>query len=190
MSKYRSRNHMLLLYPDNDDHVKAYEQIKKSYDYLSILHNKDVTEDGELKKPHWHVIVRFSQPRWSSAICKDLCIQENYIEEIKKFESAMQYLIHYNDSDKVKYNIDDVDGTFKNRLLESINKIEKSEGEKVVDLLEYITDKDDYISVTEFADFCAKNGYWAEFRRSGSIFCKILEEHNNKIFQQKKIRED
>lgn len=181
MTKYRSRTHMLLLYPENEEHTKAFEIIKKSYEYIAILHNKDVTEDGELKKEHWHVLLRFNQPRWSSSICKDLGIKENYIEEVKKFDNAMQYLLHYNDPEKAQYSINEVQGTLKPRLIETLNKIEKSEGEKVVELLEFITDRDDYISVTEFASYCAKNGYWSEFRRSGAIFCKVLEEHNNDI---------
>ena len=188
MTKYRSRTHMLLLYPENEDHKKAYEIIKKTYDYASILHNKDVTEDGELKKEHWHIVLRFNQPRWSSAICKDLGIMENYIEEVKKFDNALQYLIHYNDQNKAQYTIEEVQGTLKTKLIESINKIEKSEGEKVVELLEFITQREDPVTVTEFASYCAKNGYWAEFRRSGSIFCKILEEHNNNIYQKQKSR--
>ena len=84
MTKYRSRVHMILLYTDNESHIKAYEIIQKSYDYLSILHNKDFTEDGELKKEHIHVVVRFNQPRWSSAICKELNIDERFIEDVKK----------------------------------------------------------------------------------------------------------
>lgn len=178
MTKYRSRSHMLLLYPDNDTHMQALSIIEKSYDYAKILHNKDVNEDGELKKEHYHIIIRFSQPKWSSAIIKELGIEEKFIEEVNKFDNALQYLIHYNDKDKAQYHIDEVSGNLKTRLVESINKIEKSEGEKVVDLLEYITERNDYISITEFANYCAKNGYWSEFRRSGSIFCKVLEEHN------------
>ena len=181
MVKYRSRSHMLLLYPENVDHMKAYEIIQKSYDYASILHNKDVTEDGEIKKEHIHIVVRFPQPRWSSAICKDLGIPENYIEEVKKFENALQYLIHYNDLDKAQYNLDDVQGPLKKRLAESLNKIEKSEGEKVTELIQFIQTYDKKLTITEFAKFCAYNGYWSEFRRSGAIFCKIIEEHNNTL---------
>lgn len=185
MSKYRSRTHMLLLYPENEEHTKAYEIIQKTYDYASILHNKDVTEDGELKKEHWHIVLRFTQPRWSSAICKDLGIKENYIEEVKNFNNALQYLIHYNDINKAQYSIEEVKGTLKTKLIESIQKIEKSESEKVVELIQFIEESTEPISVTQFASFCAKNGYWAEFRRSGSIFCKMLEEHNYNVSNKK-----
>ena len=191
MEKYRSRSHMLLLYPDDATHMKALETIEKSYDYVGIIHNKDVwtQEDekknpehvaGELKKEHYHIILRFKQAVWSTALSKELGIEEYYIQNIKRFENALQYLIHYNDNDKTQYSVDDVFGPLKSRLVESIVKVEMSEGEKVSFLIEYINEYDGVLSVTDFAYYCAKNGFWAEFRRSGAIFCKIIEEHNEK----------
>lgn len=192
MSKenYRSRVHMLLLYPENESHVEAMQKITKSYDYASILHDRDMWGEadekknaehkaGTYKKEHWHVVIRVPQARWASAICKELGIEQNYIEDVNKFDNALQYLIHYNDTDKAQYNIDDVMGNLKKRLIEGINKLDKSEGEKVSELLSFIKEYDGKLSVTEFATYCAENGYWAEFRRSGAIMCKILEEHNH-----------
>lgn len=179
--KYRSRVHMLLLYPENEQHQKAVEKIKQSYDYAIVLHNRDITEDGELKKEHWHCVLRFTQAVWSSALCKDLGIEHNYIENVKRFDNALQYLIHYNDSDKAQYSIDEVSGNLKQKLVESINKVEKSEGEKVLELIEYIESQNDRITIKSFANFCAQQGYWSEFRRSATIFIKIIDEHNSRF---------
>lgn len=179
--KYRSRTHMLLLYPDEVTHVEALEKIKQSYDHAYILHDKDKTDEGELKKAHWHVVLRFNQAVWSSAICKDIGIQDNYIEDVKKFDNALQYLIHYNDTNKAQYSVDEVKGNLRTKLVESINKVEKSEGEKVCELIEFIKSCDEKLTITDFASYCALNGYWAEFRRSGAIFCKIIDEHNSQF---------
>ena len=35
--KYRSRVHMLMIYPDNQSHVAAMDKIAKSYDYAACL---------------------------------------------------------------------------------------------------------------------------------------------------------
>lgn len=179
IEKYRARVHMLLLYPDCENHMQALEKIKQSYDYAMILHNRDVTEEGELKKEHYHIVLRFNQAVWNTAIIKDLEIEDRFIEQVRKIDNALQYLLHYNDSDKVQYSIDEVSGNLKTKLIESINKIEKSEGEKVVELIEYIESQEEYISIKKFASYCAKNGYWSEFRRSASIFIKIIDDHNN-----------
>ena len=98
--KYRSRVHCLLLYPEDKTHIQAMEKIKKSYDYAMILHDRDYWTDddekanpehvsGEVKKAHYHVVLRFNNATWSSAICKDLEIEHNYIEDCKKFENAL-----------------------------------------------------------------------------------------------------
>lgn len=192
MEKYRSRTHMILLYPENEEHTVALQKIAKSYDYAGILHNQDkwTEEDekknpehkaGSIKKPHYHIVVRFKQAVWSTAVCKELGIAENYIENVKRFDNALQYLIHYNDSEKAQYTTEDVFGNLRGRLIESIVKVEMSEGEKVAILIEYIQNYDGYLSVTKFSHYCATNGYWAEFRRSGAIFCKIIEEHNERF---------
>lgn len=192
LEKYRSRVHMLLLYPEDESHRKAVEKIEQSYDYAMILHNKDYwTEEdekknpdhvqGEVKKEHWHIVLRFNQAVWSTAICKELGIEHNYIENVKRFDNALQYLIHYNDSDKAQYSQDEVKGNLRQKLVESINKVEKSEGEKVCELIDYIESQETKITIKSFSQFCAKNGYWSEFRRSASIFIKIIDEHNQKF---------
>lgn len=190
VEKYRGRVHVLLLYPDDVTHVEAMDKISQSYDYAACLHDRDYwTEEdekkdpthkaGELKKPHYHFVLRTPNATWNTALCKELGIEENYCRQAKKFENALQYLIHYNDTDKATYGIDEVFGSMKAKLTESINKVEKSEGEKVVELIEFIQNYDGKLSITEFASYCAKNGYWAEFRRSGAIFVKIIDEHNS-----------
>lgn len=189
--KYRGRVHLLLLYPDNPAHVEALEKISHSYDYAAILHDKDTwTEEeekknpdhkkGELKKEHFHVVLRTQNATWNTAICKELGIEEKFIEPAKNIDNSLQYLIHYNDNDKAQYAIDEVFGSLKTKLTESINKVEKSEGEKVVELIQFIEEYNGKLTITEFAKYCAMNGYWAEFRRSGAIFVKIIDEKNGK----------
>lgn len=187
--KYRGRVHMILLYPDNETHLDALDKISKSYDYAGIQHDKDAwTEEdekknpehkaGELKKAHFHIVLRTPNATWNTALCKELGIEEKFIEQAKNTDNALQYLIHYNDTEKTQYKLDDVFGTMRTKLAESLNKCEKSEGEKVAELIDYISSQKCHISVKSFASYCASNGYWAEFRRSASIFIKIIEEHN------------
>lgn len=189
MQKYRARVHMILLYPDNESHVEVLSKIAKSYDYAGITHDRDVwTEEdekknpdhkaGTLKKEHIHIVLRTPNATWNTAICKELGLEEKFCEQVKNIDRALQYLLHYNEPDKTQYSLEDVYGGLRTKLAESIQKNEKSEGEKVVELLEFIEKYEGHLSVTEFARYCAKNGYWAEFRRSGAIFCKIIDENN------------
>lgn len=190
VEKYRARVHMILLYPDNESHVQVLSKIAKSYDYAGITHDRDTwtAEDekknpehkqGELKKEHIHIVLRTPNATWNTAICKELGLEEKFCEQVKNIDRALQYLLHYNEPDKTQYSLDDVYGGLRTKLAESIQKNEKSEGEKVVELIEFIQSQDKYLSITEFAKHCAKNGYWSEFRRSGAIFVKIIEEKNS-----------
>lgn len=179
--KYRSRTHLILLYPDCKEHIEALEKIKQKYDYAMILHDKDTTEEGELKKEHWHIVIRFKDGVWSTAICKELGIEHNYIEEVKRFDNALKYLIHYNDKDKYQYSLEEVSGSIKTRLTEIVKKEEKSEAEKVIEIIEYIESQNKRITIKAFANYCASQGYWSEFRRSASIFIRMIDEHNNNL---------
>lgn len=191
MEKYRSRVHMILLYPDNENHVEVLRKISKSYDYAGITHDRDTwTEEdekknpehkqGALKKEHIHIVLRTSNATWNTAICKELGLEEKFCEQVKNIDRALQYLLHYNEPDKTQYSLDDVYGGLRTKLAESIQRNEKSEGEKVVELIDYIEKQDGLITIKSFASYCASQGYWSEFRRSATIFIKIIEEHNSK----------
>lgn len=179
--KYRGRVHCLVLYPDDPSHVEALEKIRSGYDAAWILHDRDYDEHGEKKKSHWHVVLRTANGVWNTALCKELGIGENYCEKSRSFDNSLTYLIHLNDTDKAQYNVDEVQGVLKKRLVEKINAQDKNEGEKVCELIDFIQNYEGFLTVTVFAQYCAYNGYWAEFRRSGSIFINIIKEHNDRI---------
>ena len=52
------------------------EQIEKGLDhnavkdYAYILHDKDKDKDGNQKKPHWHICIRFKDSVPTESICK------------------------------------------------------------------------------------------------------------------------
>lgn len=177
----KSRVYCLLLYPDCEAHMQALAVIQRSYDYALILHDRDKLENGEMKKSHYHVVVRFTQARWASAICKELGIEENYIEKARSFPNALMYLVHFNDSDKEQYGIDEVKGTLQSRLKQEVSKIDKTEGEKVLELIDYIDSIAEPIPYNELIRYCADNGYFSELRRSAVLWVKALEEHNSKF---------
>lgn len=179
VKKYRSRVHMVLLYPENTEHLEVLENIKKNYDCAYILHDMDITEDGEVKKAHFHVIIRTQNATWNTALCSAIGLNEtNLVQHIRNIDNALLYLVHFNEPEKYQYNLADVKGNLKDKLVSAMNNQNKSEGEKVSELIDYIENYKGYLSLTAFSKFCASNGYWSEFRRSGSIFIKIIEEKN------------
>ena len=61
-SSGKTRNWELIVYPESCSNVlEIVEELGKECDFLlSPLHDKDVTKDGETKKPHYHLYVFYS----------------------------------------------------------------------------------------------------------------------------------
>lgn len=182
MENYRSRRHLLILYPDDETHMRAFDYIKQNFEHLYILHDKDVDlKTGELKKAHYHVVIEFKSAKWRSALSKEIGITENYIEQVKNYENVLEYLIHYNDDDKYQYSLDEVKGTFKGKLEKFLSNDGKDENEKSLELIDYIVEYPSELTLSSFSYWVAGVGKWDIFRRSSAIFIRIIDEHNSKF---------
>lgn len=177
----KCRNMTCLLYPQEDEtHRKALEYIKLNYDYAYIVHDKDTNEDGEIKKSHVHVVIRFINPRHISSVAKELGIEANYIESIQsRFDSMLCYLIHYNQPDKYQYSLDEVEGTLKDDLVKALNKQNKQpEEDEVLFLLGFIKNLNHYMSYEDFVEWACSQHMYATYRRNASFFKEALYNRN------------
>lgn len=174
-----NRNFFILLYPDNEEHVKVLDNIVTLYDsYAYILHDKDTYKDtDDIKKSHWHVVLKFKNQRYRTAVARELNLEERFIKGCS-LDKSLEYLIHFNDEDKYQYSIDEVKGSLLPYLKKRINSSGKEESERVLDLMEYIDSTTTAIRVSDFAKYCAINGYWDIYRRSALIFKDYIKEHN------------
>ena len=170
----------LLLYPEEDiTHKKAIEYIKTNYDYALIVHDKDFYSDtGEIKKSHTHLVVKFNNAKWNTAIAKELGITTNYIQNCRNFNLALNYLIHYNDDTKYQYSIDEVQGNLKKKLEKIIKNDNKDENDKLLELINYIENYNGIIEESEFMKYSANIGMWDVARRSTIWFLRLIEKHN------------
>lgn len=133
MADKKFRSFAGTLYPDSEsyDCETLLSTIRSKFiDWAYILHDMDVAENGELKKPHIHWVGR-ATPRCLSVVSNFLGLPENDIEVVKNFDNMVMYLIHLNDIDKFQYSPDDVETNLPNigQLLRR-----QSEGQIVKDL--------------------------------------------------------
>lgn len=105
-------------------------------DYAYIVHDKDKNNDGELKAPHIHLIMRFknNQPQNVKYISKWFNLTPNFVSKIKskKFEDAIKYLIHLNAPEKFQYLIDEVTSNFDVKKVID-NEKEQNELDEILD---------------------------------------------------------
>lgn len=193
--KYRSRAFLLLLYPEDPSHAEAYKRLAESgYQYAAILHDKDTWsaedddfdpekhKDGELKKPHWHVVVKFLNHRWDTALAKELGIARNYIWECKNLDDRLLYLVHFLHPDKYQYDSSEVQGP----LRPSLEKLlaDESEDARVLKIVDLVDAEPGEISARGLLRKLANNGLYGEARRMGYLLKWLVEEHNSEFQRQ------
>ena len=184
----RSKYWTLILYEDSENlNFNFYvDYIKQNYIYLYIKHDRDYNEFGEIKKPHYHVVLKFDNYKWLSALSGELNLPGTYFQPVNSMNAILMYLIHFNQPQKFQYSLNDVVGSsvLKNKLIKLI-KNDILEEDKVLKLYDFISNSE-YITLNELVKFALKNNIWSEFRRSSLIFIKLLEEHNKIYYNMRK----
>lgn len=188
--KFRDRKFIAVLYPEDASHVECIEKLKAGgYNFAAILHDKDVYEDGdhkgELKKPHWHIVVRFKNAVWNTAVAKELGITANYLEACKNVDASLLYLVHYGNDDKAQYDYEAVFGPLRLKLSTLLS--DTDEGTRVLNLVQIIEDSPGLIGYTELIKKAVAAGLYADLRRMGTFAVGLVREHNYEVSNQTQI---
>lgn len=96
----QAKNVMVILY---DEEFKALIEPLRPCKYAYICHDRDIDENGEIKKAHWHLLLSFETKKSLSLIAKMLHVEENLIEVVNNYKSLERYLIHLDNPDKAQY---------------------------------------------------------------------------------------
>lgn len=192
MDEKKSRYFNLLLYPDNPQHnLTILELQTDKYMACGICHDSDVYEDdtdkhakGELKKKHFHFVVKFKNPRYKSGLAKDLDIEERFIDITKSFKNSSRYLLHFGDDSKYQYNADDLVGTLRGEVIRQLDNDKPSETETAVSIFDYIKNEDRYLKITDLYVWACQNGCYSHFRRNYSVIKDIIYEHNERFYKK------
>lgn len=96
---------LLSAYLDNEDFIEY---------YAFILHDRDFNDEGQVKTPHYHVVLKCNSRYAKESIITDfaknlkinrVCVKCKAYHDIY---GAVQYLIHQNDTDKYQYKQTDI----------------------------------------------------------------------------------
>lgn len=204
MSKLdRSRYCTFVIYPDDVLYAEQLALIYNEDNYILSLHDKDYDDNGEIKKAHYHVIIKRSEASTASAYAKyfQLCNADGKAvsarvdllakKGLKSVVGAYRYLIHYDNYDKAQYDFSNVQGTlldeFNNAILSS--SVKKTMEEITQLLLNYIFESDFYITLTDLTKY-AMDFHGASVIRSSTYFWeKMLLVHNEKYRRNKEKAE-
>lgn len=185
-NKFRSRLYVAVLYPEDTTHVECMEKLQTNgYNFAAILHDKDVYDDGEqkgeLKKPHWHIVLRFKNAVWNTAVAKELGITPNYLEACKDQDASLLYLVHYGKDDKAQYDYEEVFGPLRLKL--STLLADTDEGTRVLSIVDIVESSPGPIGTSELLKKAVAAGLYADLRRMGHLATCLVREHNAECYQ-------
>ena len=177
-----------ILYPDdNEAHKKALSLILTKYNSLAINHNKDtflfdVTDEngetvhkkGDLKKAHYHIIVRFDNARYVSGFTKELGIEDNIIQTCSSFKGYVIYCTHIDEPLKYQYQASDFVGWLVPQAIKILDK-PQDPGDMLMDVLRFIQDHPS-ISWFQLAEWCNTYGYYSTLMRNMSLIREVYFE--------------
>lgn len=107
----KNRNWTFIVYPDSaPSNWREILQNTGLPHAISPLHDKDIIEvSGELKKPHWHVIVCFPGPTTFKKV-NSLCSELNspIPKRIMSVVGVYRYLTHKDNPEKAQYEESDI----------------------------------------------------------------------------------
>lgn len=168
-----SRAWELVLYPDAENYccevviavaVQYFEQ------WAYILHDCDITADGDSKKSHYHFYGKCPTPRTPQCVANAIGVPLVSIRNVNKWKSAIRYLIHADNPEKFQYEPDSVSANFP---LDSIFTISDDKQARLI--MQHILESRSS-SVVALTAWALDNGCYSALRRGFAIWSKILNE--------------
>lgn len=164
----RSRKVEIIVYKENVQDLDVLENYLKSTGnlyFLSPLHDKDVYEDGEkkgeVKKPHWHLLLCFQNARFFNSVAKEFAaygVIEQNLNTVKCLNSAVRYLCHLDDGGKVEYKIKDIRTNCKELEKYLKKKVEKLSQSEISEILINKLDESKILRFSELVDIAKSLG--------------------------------
>lgn len=176
VEKKRSRCWNFVLYPDDPSHVVALDFIRQNYKYVLICHDKDLDSEGNLKKPHYHIICKFGQARWNSSIADELGITPNYMQSTGSWDNSARYLLHDGCDNKYQYEASALEGP----LAPAVERLLQNDDEnvRVIAILDLLNSLCTFVTLQQFIRLVCEKGLYSDWRRMGYNAIRLLDEHN------------
>lgn len=146
MSVNKHRYWWFVLYPESAELDWKYRITMRGLPFaVSPLHEYDVNSEGELKKPHYHVLLCYTSGGTTFNNVKSLSVDElggTIPKPVDNIRGAYEYLIHKNHPDKFQYDESDIECCNGFDIFEMVQLSEKDKAEINVSIIKDIIDDD------------------------------------------------
>lgn len=177
----RYRTFELILYPDNLIHLTLLDFLRSHFKYALILHDKDLTGEGEKKKNHYHVLIYYENAKTESSVRRffsdnqliDNVTLINYKNDLKQ---AVRYLLHIDNNDKAQYTLDEIESNFE--INSYFNNLISNETLDIQLIRQIIYSYKESITMSALYEEVINNNLWSSYRRNYTIIKDLVYEHN------------
>jgi len=108
----KTRNFAFLLYLDSARPNWRQLLIETCIQGFSVFHDRDLTEEGKTKKPHYHVLLHFENTVSESRVnelATSLGAANGQVQIVSSYRGYARYLCHLDSQDKARYEIGNVE---------------------------------------------------------------------------------
>lgn len=119
---------------------------------ISPLHDKDLDKDGNIKKPHYHVILCYDGPTTYKNVCSLVCDQlgQPRPQVVESVRGYYHYFTHIDELDKATYNEEDIQ-TF--NCFDELDLLTAGEVLSYLKQIQVIINENGFIEYSDLLDF-------------------------------------
>lgn len=151
----RTRNFATVIYPESapDDWMDKLTELHIAA-LVSPLHNRDVNPNGDLKKPHYHLLLLFESPKDYDTQVKPIFEQIGAVgrEAVNSARGYARYLCHLDNPEKAQYEPSEV-RSFGGADYFGITNLPTDDIKLLGDIFSYIQENEIY-SLAELLQIC------------------------------------
>lgn len=138
----RTRNWTCIVYPESapENWIDILNEMHIEF-IVSPLHDKDKNATGELKKPHWHVLLMFGGVKSYEQVKEitDL-INSPRPERCHNAKAMVRYMVHMDNPEKAQYKVSDLKAYGGVDLQELLRPSTSEKYNMIKEMIEYVRD--------------------------------------------------
>ena len=160
----KKRNWAFVLYPESAP-SDWFEQLKLSGIQCAIspLHDKDLDPTGQLKKPHYHIILVYGNTTTYSNVKRFTdSLNQPIPQGLSQIRGYYRYLTHKDNPDKYQYDECDI-RTANGFNIADFIELTKSEVVEIKKQLQMLIRNLDILEYSDFMDYLQDNGLNTEY---------------------------
>lgn len=110
IKKIKKRNWAFVVWPDSaPSNWRDLLQETGLMFAISPFHDKDINPDGEVKKPHYHVIMTYDGPTtFNNALSVAKLANANTVQPLEQIRGYYRYFTHFDNPEKYQYDEKDI----------------------------------------------------------------------------------